>query len=301
MLRRVSFWLTLSVMLLLSPRLHAQEATPAAAPHDATRLILATTTSTQDSGLLDYLLPVFEKQFGIEVDVIAVGTGQAIELGRNGDADVILVHARAREDEFVEQGFGTARYDVMYNDFIVVGSPDDPAGIAGMTDAAAAFLKLAETESSFVSRGDDSGTYTKELSIWNKAGLEPAGGWYISAGQGMGEVLTMANELQAYTLSDRATYVSMQDKLPGLTIVVEGDPVLFNPYGVIPVNPDVHPQVNATAAQVFVDWLMSVEVQQLIAESEVNEQALFVPDSELWREAQVEATPEATPEVTPGS
>ncbi len=297
MLRRASFWSALLVMLLLPPGLHAQDA----APHDATRLILATTTSTQDSGLLDYLLPVFEEQYEIEVDVIAVGTGQAIELGRNGDADIILVHARACEDAFVEEGYGTARYEVMYNDFIVVGPPDDPAGFAGMTDATAAFLKMAETESPFVSRGDDSGTHTKEMSIWKKADLEPAGGWYISAGQGMGEVLTMANELQAYTLSDRATYVSMQDKLPALTIVVEGDPILFNPYGVIPVNPDVHPQVNAAAAQVFVDWLISVETQQLIAEFEVNGQALFVPDSELWREAQAKVTPEATPEATPGS
>ncbi|MBI5667833.1 MAG: substrate-binding domain-containing protein [Chloroflexi bacterium] len=278
----------------------AQEATPEATPHDPGRLILATTTSTQDSGLLDYLLPVFEDEYGVAVDVIAVGTGQALELGRNGDADVLLVHARAREDEFVEQGFGTARYDVMYNDFIIVGPESDPAGIGGIMDAVAAFQQIAASESTFVSRGDDSGTHTKELAIWKQAGNTPEGDWYISAGQGMGEVLNMANELQAYTLADRATFVSMQDKL-ALSIMVEGDPLLFNPYGVIPVNPDVHPQVNADLAQQFVDWLVSLPAQELIASYEVNGQKLFVPDSDAWKAAQAETTPEATPEATPVS
>lgn len=280
----------------------AQEATPEATPHDPQRLILATTTSTQDSGLLDEILPVFEAAYGIEVDVIAVGTGQALALGRNGDADVLLVHARAQEDEFIEQGFGTARYDVMYNDFIIVGSESDPAGIGGTTDAAAAFAQIAASESLFVSRGDNSGTHTKELAIWKNADITPEDDWYISAGQGMGEVLTMANELQAYTLTDRATYVAMQEGLE-LAILVEGDELLFNPYGVIPVNPEIHPQVNAELAQVFADWLISVETQELIAAFEVNGQQLFVPNSEAWIAAQAESTPEPelTPEATPAT
>lgn len=280
----------------------AQEAMPEATSHDRGRLILATTTSTQDSGLLDYLLPAFEEEYGVTVDVIAVGTGQALELGRNGDADVLLVHTRAREDEFVEQGFGSARYDVMYNDFAIVGPASDPADIGGMADAVAAFQQIAGSESLFVSRGDDSGTHAKELAVWKQANVPPEGSWYISAGQGMGEVLNMANELQAYTLADRATFVAMQDKL-ALVILVEGDKLLFNPYGVIPVNPEKQPQVNAELAQQFVDWLVSVPSQELIASYEVNGQQLFVPNSEAWKAAQAEATPEAetTPEATPGS
>lgn len=288
--------LLIFVVLMVYLPAKAQDATPATMPHDAQRLILATTTSTQDSGLLDYILPAFEEEYGVTVDVIAVGTGQALQLGRNGDADVLLVHSRAQEDEFLEQGFGAFRYDVMYNDFIVVGPDSDPAGIRGITDATAAFQKIADTKSLFVSRGDDSGTYAKELAIWKQADIPLEEDWYISAGQGMGEVLNMATEFQAYTLSDRATYVTMQDNL-ALVILVEGDKLLFNPYGVIMVNPEKHPQVNAELGQKFAEWLISVPTQKLIAGYQVNGQQLFTPDSELWKAAQAETTPEA--EMTP--
>jgi tungstate transport system substrate-binding protein len=261
-----------------APTPTAEAATPA-------RLILATTTSTEDSGLLEYILPDFEAKYNADVDVIAVGTGQALELGQNGDADVVLVHARAREDAFVADGYGTARYDVIYNDFILVGPAADPAGIRGMTEAAAAFAQMAEKGSTFVSRGDDSGTHSKEKAIWTAAGITPEGDWYLSAGQGMGEVLTMSEEMGAYTLSDRATYVARQATGLKLEFLVEGDPILFNPYGVIPVNPQKHPNVNAELAQAFADWITSLETQELIASFQVNGQALFTPDSEAWRAA----------------
>ncbi len=266
-------------------RAEAPASTSTAEPAAPARLILATTTSTEDSGLLEYILPDFEAKYNAEVDVIAVGTGQALELGQKGDADVVLVHARAREDQFVADGYGTARYDVMYNDFIVVGSTADPAGIKGMTDAAAAFARIAETGSSFVSRGDDSGTHSKEKAIWTAAEITPEGEWYISAGQGMGEVLTMSDEMGAYTLSDRATYVARQATGLTLEIVVEGDPILFNPYGVIPVNPEKHPNINAELGQAFADWITSLETQELILSFKLNDQSLFTPDSEAWRAA----------------
>jgi tungstate transport system substrate-binding protein len=259
----------------------------AAAPVFAnTNLVLATTTSTYDSGLLDYIIPVFEEKYGVSVDVIAVGTGQALAMGEAGDADVLLVHARAREDAFVEAGDGTSRYDVMYNDFVIVGPADDPAGIQGMESAADAFAAIAASESTFVSRGDDSGTHTKEKAIWEAAGITPEGDWYLSAGQGMGAVLTMSAESQAYTLSDRATYLSALADGLDLEVMVEGDPILFNPYGVIPVNPETHPGVNIELADQFVEWLTSVETQELIGSFTVNGQALFTPDSEQWRAAQ---------------
>jgi tungstate transport system substrate-binding protein len=251
-----------------------------------TNLVLATTTSTYDSGLLDYIIPVFEEKYGVSVDVIAVGTGQALPMGEAGDADVLLVHARAREDAFVEAGDGTSRYDVMYNDFVIVGPADDPAGIRGMESAADAFATIAASESTFVSRGDDSGTHTKEKAIWEAAGITPEGDWYLSAGQGMGAVLTMSAESQAYTLSDRATYLSALADGLDLEVMVEGDPILFNPYGVIPVNPETHPGVNIELANQFVEWLTSVETQELIGSFTVNGQELFTPDSEQWRAAQ---------------
>ncbi len=235
--------------------------------------------------MLEYILPDFEAKYNAEVDVIAVGTGQALELGQNGDADVVLVHSRAREDAFVADGYGTARYDVMYNDFILIGPAADPAGIKGMTDATAAFAKIAETGSTFVSRGDDSGTHSKEKAIWKAAEVTPEGDWYISAGQGMGEVLTMSDEMGAYTLSDRATYVARQATGLKLEILVEGDPILFNPYGVIPVNPEKHPNINAELGQAFADWITSLETQELILSFKLNDQSLFTPDSEAWRAA----------------
>jgi len=246
----------------------------------ATELILATTTSTYDSGLLDAILPDFEQKTGIKVDVVAVGTGQALKLGQAKDADVLLVHARSREEQFVADGYAPYRKDVMYNDFVIVGPADDPAGVKGMTDAAEAFKKIAESQSTFVSRGDNSGTHMKEMAIWEAAGIEPAGDWYQSAGQGMGAVLTMANEQQAYTLSDRSTYLSRRDGLD-LDILVEGDPILFNQYGVLPIAQNEAHQEKFDAATAFVDWITSPETQKLIAEfgKEQYGQQLFYPNA----------------------
>ncbi len=256
-------------------------------PTPSKTLILATTTSTEDSGLLGFILPDFEKQYNAEVDVIAVGTGQALKLGEDGNADALLVHARAREDAFMEAGHGIRREDVMYNDFVILGPPTDPAGLQGMTNAAKAFQKIARAEAAFVSRGDESGTHTKEKAIWKTTGREPSGDWYISAGQGMGAVLTMADEQQAYTLSDRATYLARTLEGTELEILVEGDPLLFNPYGVIAVNPDKGPHIKADLANSFIEWLISVPTQEKIAQFGVAEfgSPLFTPDSEPWRAA----------------
>jgi tungstate transport system substrate-binding protein len=247
-------------------------------------LLLATTTSTQDSGLLDFILPDFTSETGIKVDVIAVGTGQAITLGEDGNADVLLVHARALEDEFMASGHGIRREDVMYNDFVIIGPMEDPAGIMGMSDVALAFKKLAEVEGMFISRGDESGTHVKERAIWEKAGINPIGNWYISAGQGMGDVITMTNEEQAYTLSDRATYLARKNLGLDLVIVVEGDEILFNPYGVISVNPNKNPNIQNDLAEQFIDWIISVQVQEKIAEYGVEDfgDSLFIPDSGPW-------------------
>ncbi len=259
-------------------------------PSEPQVLTLATTTSTENSGLLTYILPDFEKRYEAEVHVVAVGTGQALEIASRGDADLVLVHARSQEDAFMEAGHGLLRKDVMYNDFIIIGPDEDLAGISGLTDAAFAFAKIAEAESTFISRGDESGTHTKELQIWEKAGLEPKGSWYISAGAGMGAVLTMAQEKGAYTLTDRGTYLARTLKGLDLPILVEGDAILFNPYGVIVVSPEKHPGVNSELAEKFVEWLTSLETQKLIGQFGVEEfdQPLFVPDSEEWREAREE-------------
>ena len=281
--------LIVSVLLLLSLVLGACQPVQAPAGDGAAaapaKLILATTTSTQDSGLLDVILPDFEQQANADLDVVAVGTGQALQLGTDCNADVVLVHARAREDKFMADGDGSRREDVMFNDFVILGPPSDPAGIAGTTDAAAALTKIAAAQAPFISRGDDSGTHTKEKSVWAAAGIEPAGDWYISAGQGMGAVLTMANEQQAYTLSDRATYLARTLEGTELVVAVEGDPVLFNPYGVIVVNPEKCTNVNADLANQFVDWIVSVPTQEMIAAFGQKEfgQSLFTPDSEAWR------------------
>ena len=247
---------------------------------DSQTLILATTTSTYDSGLLDFILPEFEEEHDVRVDVVAVGTGQALKLGEDGNADVLLVHARAREDAFMEAGHGVRREDVMYNDFVILGPAEDPAGIQGMGDAAAAFQKITEAEVLFVSRGDDSGTHTKEKAIWTEAGLEPSGDWYLSAGQGMGAVLTMTDELQAYTLSDRATYLARTLEALNLKILVEGDPILFNPYGVIAINPAKGDHIQADLANSFIDWLVSPSTQEVISQFGVEKfgMPLFTPD-----------------------
>lgn len=245
---------------------------------EKSEIILASTTSTQDSGLFDVLLPAFTKAYPqYTVNVIAVGTGEALKLGEQKDADVLLVHAPASEKEFIANGFGTERRLVMYNDFVLVGPESEPAGVKGMTDAAAAFAKIAAGKARFVSRGDDSGTHKKELQVWKAASVEPgAEDWYESIGQGMAEALRIASERQGYTLSDRATYLSLKEGLQ-LVVVVEGDKVLFNQYGVIPVTD----ATNAQGAQDFMDWITSPEGQAVIKEYGVEKfgQGLFVPNA----------------------
>jgi tungstate transport system substrate-binding protein len=268
------------------------------APAESQSLILATTTSTENSGLLAYLLPDFENEYNVSVDVIAVGTGQAIALGEDGNADVLMVHARALEDAFMEAGHGVRREDLMYNDFVIVGPLSDPADIKGLKKASRAFEEIAKTEATFVSRGDESGTHTKEKEIWARAGIEPSGDWYISAGQGMGAVLTMAEEQQAYTLSDRATYLARTLEGTDLVILVEGDPILFNPYGVIAVNPAKGAHIKNDLANTFIDWLISLPTQEKIGQFGVAEfgAPLFTPDSVQWREAQA-GSPSASTDV----
>ena len=268
-----------------APAASEQESAAAEAPAaSGQRISLATTTSTQDSGLLDAILPDFTAETGISVDVIAVGTGQALQLGVDGNADVLLVHARAREDAFMDAGDGVRRVDVMYNDFVIIGPAADPAGIRGQNKVATAFEILSQSGELFVSRGDDSGTHTKEKGLWAEAGIEPTGDWYISAGQGMGAVLIMADELQAYSLTDRATYLAMKDNL-ALEILAEGDALLFNPYGVIAVNPDKNPEIKNDLANQFIDWLVSLPTQEKIATFGLEQfgQPLFTPDSQAWR------------------
>lgn len=243
-------------------------------------LRLATTTSTEDSGLLDVILPDFERKHDATVEVIAVGTGQALELGEAGDVDVVLVHAREQEDAFVAAGHGLDRRDVMYNDFVIVGPSSDPAGIAGEVDAVAALERIADAEALFISRGDDSGTHIAEQQLWEDAGLAPAGPWYQSVGQGMGETLTVADEQQAYTLSDRATFIARQTEGTDLVVMSQGDERLHNPYGVMTVNPDRHDRIDADLATAFADWLTSAATQDAITDYQLNgEQLFFVAES----------------------
>ncbi len=242
-------------------------------------LRLATTTSTYDSGLLDAILPTFEQEAGVKVEVLAKGTGEAIALGEKGDVDVVLVHARAQEDAFVESGNGIDRRDVMYNDFLILGPEADPAGIASGNDAVAAFTAIASQNAIFVSRGDNSGTHSKEKSIWKAAGEIDKGSGYKEAGLGMADALRMADELQGYVLTDRATYLALKDSLQ-LQPVVEGDSKLFNPYGVIAVNPAVHKGVNYQLATQFIEWLTSPKVQGMIGDFGQDQygEALFTPN-----------------------
>ena len=241
------------------------------------RLKLATTTSTDNSGLLKALLPPFEEMFGVRVDVIAVGTGKALALGRNGDVDVVLVHARSAEDQFVKDGFGVNRRDVMYNDFVVLGPADDPAGVKGMKDAVAALKTISAEKAPFASRGDDSGTHKREKSLWKTAEIEPAGDWYMETGQGMGSTLQIADEKQAYTITDRGTYLAYKDKID-LSILVEGDTErLANPYGIIAVNPAKHVHVNYVYAMSLIGWVTSVEGQEIIGQYKRFGELLFHP------------------------
>lgn len=242
------------------------------------RIRLATTTSTDNTGLLQVILPPFEKMCNLTVDVIAVGTGKAIKLGEDGNVDLILVHAPEAEEAFVEGGYGINRREVMHNDFVLLGPTSDPAQIAGEKHIGRAFTRIARTGSLFVSRGDDSGTHKKEKEIWKMAGINPDGAWYLEAGQGMGTVLQMAHEKLAYTISDRGTYLAYRPKVD-LIIMSEGDPSLYNPYGVIAVNPARHPQVKYVKAMALIGWLTSPECQKLIGNFTKEGEVLFHPDA----------------------
>lgn len=243
-------------------------------PKDEKTLVLSTTTSTKDSGLLDKLVPVFEQKSGLKVKVLSQGTGQALKTGELGDCDVVLVHSRAAEDKFVADGFGINRKDVMYNDYVIVGPAADPAKVKGLAVEEAMKKFPAMKTGEFISRGDDSGTHKKELELWQKAALKPEGKWYLSVAKGMGDTLVMTNEKQAYTLADKGTYASMKDKLK-LVVLVEGDPLLLNPYGVIAVNPQKHPGVNNKGAMAFIEFMTSAEGKSLINDYKVNGQQLF--------------------------
>lgn len=242
----------------------------------AAEIKMATTTSTEASGLLGLILPQFEKATGIKVSVISVGTGQALKLAERGDVDVVLVHSRPDEDKYMAAGFGTVRRDVMYNDFIIVGPKADPAKLRGEKNAAAALKKIAETESRFVSRGDDSGTHKKELALWRDVMIAPKGKWYLEVGQGMGETLTMAGNLGAYTLSDRGTFLAHRARV-GLDVIVTQVPGLFNPYGIMDVNPAKHPHVKQREALKLIDWIVSPAGRAAIQSLKVDGVSLFTP------------------------
>lgn len=244
-------------------------------------IVLQSTTSTQNSGLFDHLLPSFQKQTGIAVRVVAVGTGQALKNAQNGDGDVLLVHAKAAEEQFVSDGWGVQRHDVMYNDFVIVGPANDPAKLSSLRNAPAAFKKLAEAHATFVSRGDDSGTHKKEQALWKAAAIDPttaSGSWYRETGSGMGATLNTAVGMTGYTLTDRATWISFQNK-GDFQVLVEGDPQLFNQYGIILVNPAKHPHVKAAQGQQLIDWLLGPHGQQLIADYRIGDQQLFFPNA----------------------
>ena len=272
---------------------------------EAITIKMSTTTSTENSGLLDVLLPAFTEETGIAVKVLAKGTGAAIKDGRDGNVDIIFVHAKEREEEFVAEGYGAYRFGVMHNDFVIVGPSKDPAGIKGMKNAALALGQIAKVRAGFVSRGDDSGTHTKEQALWSESGIslethttkivkkgkkseisfhQPEGGgeWYRSIGQGMGKTLTYAEEKQVYVLSDRGTYIYFKyGRKQGLDLEVlcQGDPVLFNPYGIIPINPEKHPHVKYQEADRLAKWLVSPKAQTLISEYRIAGQQAFVPDA----------------------
>jgi len=244
-------------------------------------IILQSTTSTANSGLYDYILPMFTDKTGIQVNVVAVGTGQAIRNAQNGDGDVLLVHARPAEEKFVEDGYGVERFDVMYNDFIIVGPASDPAGIAGGADATAALAEVADAKAPFASRADNSGTHKKEMALWEDAGIDPtaaSGSWYRETGSGMGATLNTAVGMNAYSMTDRGTWISFKNKAD-FRILVEGDDDLFNQYGIILVNPEKHPRVNVEAGQAFIDWILGEEGQAAIAAYKLDGQQLFFPNA----------------------
>ena len=244
---------------------------------------LATTTSTENSGLLSYLLPHFQKQTGIDVHVMAMGTGKALRTAADGNCDVVLVHAPAAEEKFVADGWGVNRRPVMFNEFVILGPAADPAGVRGMKSAAEALEKIAQARSAFVSRGDNSGTHKKEKHLWKAAGIEPSGDWYRSIGKGMGEAITQSDNMRAYVLADRATYIAFRNKVK-LAVLVQGDKALHNPYGVIAVNPKKHPHVKHGDAMKLIEFLTSDDGQKLIGDYQLDGEALFHPWPERSRE-----------------
>lgn len=269
-----------SILSILALLLAAITLTPAGASAEDKFITVASTTSTENSGLFTFLLPAFTKATGIEVHVVAVGTGQALKIGERGDADVLLVHDRPAELKFVAAGFGVGRREVMYNDFIVVGPKSDPAHIAGAKDVVDAFKKIAATKATFLSRGDASGTNAEELRIWGEAGIDvkqQGTGWYRDTGSGMGATLNTASGIEGYTLADRGTWLSFKNR-GDLAILVEGDKRLFNQYGVMLVNPARHPNVKVKMGQAFIDWLTSSAGQRTVADYKINGEQLFFPN-----------------------
>ncbi len=286
-----------AAMQLAANKAPGAAATSAPVVRKPNTLLLATTTSTADSGLLDAILPLFEKANNVDVHYVAVGSGQAMEIGRRGDADVLLVHSRAAEDKFVADGFAKERVDVMYNDYIVVGPKDDPAKVAGMSLAKDAFKTIMDKGAPFASRGDKSGTNSTELAVWSSLGITPAKDltWYNALGQGMGDTLIFANQQKAYTLADRGAYLAMKDKLPDLAILVGGDNLaenkdkaLLNPYAILAVNPEKFPAVNAELTGEFIEWFVSQETMQTIGAFGADKfgQPLFHPDSKEYKASQ---------------
>lgn len=270
-IRRSKFWFALVFYALLAPPGFAADR----------HIVLQSTTSTRNSGLLDFILPDFVELTGIEVRVVAVGTGQAIKNGRNGDGDVLMVHAKPAEEAFVAEGWGVERFDLMYNDFVLVGPETDPAGVSIEPSAIRALQKIAETRAKFISRGDDSGTHSAELRLWRGTSVDvgaASGTWYLETGAGMGPTLNIAIQMGAYCLVDRASWISFGRK-GNHKIIVETDPPLFNQYGVILVNPAMHPAVKAEDGQTFIDWLLGVQGQAKIAEFRVQGQQLFFPNA----------------------
>lgn len=271
-LRRIVLSLILSALLLVPA---------ASARANDNFIIVQSTTSTQNSGLFDHILPIFKKKTGIEVRIVAVGTGQALKNAKNGDGDVVLVHSKSDEEKFVAEGWGVKRYDVMYNDFVIVGPASDPAEIAGLREADKAFKRIAQVKAPFASRGDDSGTNKDEMRLWKDAGVDAkkaSGEWYLETGAGMGATLNTAVGKQAYTLADRGTWLSFANK-DNFKVLVEGDPKLFNQYGVILVNPVKHPNVKTKQGQTFVEWLIGKDGQRAIASFKIRGKQLFFPNA----------------------
>ena len=269
----------LSRRFLIAAILVATFAAPV--PAQDKSIVVASTTSTQDSGLFGHILPMFKAKTGIDVKVVAQGTGQALDTARRGDADVVFVHAKAQEEKFIADGFGVKRYPVMYNDFVLIGPKDDPAGIKGTKDVTAAFRTIKDKGVSFISRGDKSGTHTAELNLWKAAGIDIAqdkGAWYKEIGQGMGAALNTAASMNGYVLANRGTWLAFKNR-GDLEILVEGDRRLFNQYGIILVNPAQHPHVKADLGQAFIDWVVSPEGQQAIADYKIGGQQLFFPNA----------------------